>query len=168
MSDQSAVIQVACFCGRSHRVEASAPKQATVIECDCGASFELNILRTTQHGMSDADLFTAVAARLTAHYSRSQAWTPRRDVTRMSWGDDTVTWKAPAPKAFEEVRLADLGLKQAALLSLEAAGFTRLEQMTDLAEHEVAKLRDVGRHTMATLRAALAHYGKAFRSTPVQ
>ena len=46
--------------------------------------------------------------------------------------------------------------------ALDGAGYTRLEQLSQVTEAEIAKLHDMGPNALKTLRAALAEKGLSF------
>lgn len=60
-------------------------------------------------------------------------------------------------------RIGDLPkLAAPARRALAGAGISRLEQLTDMSEAEVAKLHGIGRNALDQLHAALAAKGLAF------
>lgn len=56
------------------------------------------------------------------------------------------------------------GLAQPARRALAGAGYTRLEQLTQVTEAEVAQLHGIGPKALSLLRGALAAQGLSFAS----
>jgi DNA-directed RNA polymerase alpha subunit len=58
------------------------------------------------------------------------------------------------------------GLSQPALRALDGAGYTRLEQLTEVTEAELMKLHGFGKKGLEMLRGALAERGLSFAEKP--
>ena len=55
------------------------------------------------------------------------------------------------------------GIGNPARRALALAGYTRLDQLTDVREADLLELHGVGPKAIAVLRRALAEHGRAFR-----
>ncbi|HEU5329164.1 MAG: DNA-binding protein [Thermomicrobiales bacterium] len=73
---------------------------------------------------------------------------------------------AQAPQSTLSVLALPGNLSQPAQRALANAGYTRLDQLTQVREADIARLHGVGPNALAQLRQALAAHGLAFALTP--